>query len=75
MIWGIVVSEGVFLPAQFTWLLGEGSDLYACQRREATFARLLFNDLVCWPLLGKYVGESKDYLTRPIDSEIEGVIK
>jgi len=29
------------LPAQFTLLLAEGSDLYACHKREAALARLL----------------------------------
>lgn len=29
------------LPAQFTWLLGRGRDLYACHSSEAAFAKLL----------------------------------
>jgi len=32
---------GDSIPAQFTALLGAGSDLYACQRRDAVLARLL----------------------------------
>lgn len=40
---GVLISgqRGNDLPAQFTWLLGAGRDLKACQRREEVFARLL----------------------------------
>lgn len=64
-----------FLPAQFTWLLGEGSDLYACHKREAALARLLFDDgsvstaadLRDSKRVNPYAGG--DYLTKPISTE------